>query len=501
MNARVAVMGLLVLQLIAGAFAQDAPKRTAQDSTTPKSTIHNVGFHGIAVGQPISALPNQFHCGAEYCDGIVWGSFVSVSVWKSTVGFVDVIYQGVTRSFKISHIIERPTISLAQAVRLHSLQTGARVPVLRYAGESDFVDVANRIVYMTAESTPSLTPEGIGKNRVKVVTYIFSGYPKLALSNSESLGLAQASLLADAKIAPLYSPPSAKLPLILSGYMRDVGLLYIESVESAVGVMTDSEIPFDSRGDRSEARFKLVKALDDRIEIHVESKADKEFYERGLQRLRTLGQLDASTIDLSFVLIERARLTQNPDDKTRADECSRIAQAKTKLYITCDTEVRTIIKNGEYDPDKLLDRCYLPDTGSCGTGAALPQIPTPPQTANLPDAMKQQATVNSESAKASPAAAAALAHVGHQLTPEELAQLVKDGQASRCAVLTIPSGAEVYVDSNMAGVSPLVFVLLKQGDTPRTVTIRMNGYKTVEKKFIPDGKTIPIGLTLEKNSQ
>jgi hypothetical protein len=44
----------------------------------------------------------------------------------------------------------------------------------------------------------------------------------------------------------------------------------------------------------------------------------------------------------------------------------------------------------------------------------------------------------------------------------------------------------------------VAFVLLKQGDTPRKVTIKMTGYKTVEKAVVPDGKTIPIGLTLEK---
>jgi len=39
---------------------------------------------------------------------------------------------------------------------------------------------------------------------------------------------------------------------------------------------------------------------------------------------------------------------------------------------------------------------------------------------------------------------------------------------------------------------------LRHGDTPRTVTIKMGGYKTIEKKVIPDGKVIPIGVMLEK---
>jgi hypothetical protein len=128
------------------------------------------------------------------------------------------------------------------------------------------------------------------------------------------------------------------------------------------------------------------------------------------------------------------------------------------------------------------------------TTAATPQ----PSTA---DAGIQQIITNSEAAKSSPARAAALANVGHTQTPEELALLVQSGQASRCAVVTMPPSAEVFVDDNKLGMSPVVFVLLKQGATPRTVTIKMAGYKTVEKNFVPDGKTIPIGLTLEKDSQ
>jgi hypothetical protein len=64
--------------------------------------------------------------------------------------------------------------------------------------------------------------------------------------------------------------------------------------------------------------------------------------------------------------------------------------------------------------------------------------------------------------------------------------------------VTVPAGAEVEIDGNRMGVSPLAFVLLEHGDTPRTITIKMNGYKTIEKKVVPDGKTIPIGLTLQK---
>jgi hypothetical protein len=119
----------------------------------------------------------------------------------------------------------------------------------------------------------------------------------------------------------------------------------------------------------------------------------------------------------------------------------------------------------------------------------------------LPEATKQAMLTNSETGKSSPAAAAALADAGHVLTPEEMAGQVQAGQASKCAVITNPPGAEIYVDGNKAGLSPMVFVLLKKGDTPRIVTIKMGGYKTVEKRVIPDGNIIPLGLTLEKEPQ
>lgn len=104
---------------------------------------------------------------------------------------------------------------------------------------------------------------------------------------------------------------------------------------------------------------------------------------------------------------------------------------------------------------------------------------------------------NSEAALASPAAAASLAQEGHVLDPQELADAVKAGKASRCAVITTPVGAEVFIDGNKAGVTPIAFVLMKRA-APRTITVKMGGYKTVERKYDPDGKTIPIGLTLEK---
>jgi hypothetical protein len=105
---------------------------------------------------------------------------------------------------------------------------------------------------------------------------------------------------------------------------------------------------------------------------------------------------------------------------------------------------------------------------------------------------------NSEAAKSSPAAAAGSVTNDHVSTPEALARLVETGQGSKCAVITVPPGAEVSIDGNVAGVTPLVFVLQRHGDVPRTLTIKLAGYKTIVRKVIPDGGTLPIGLEMEK---
>ena len=116
---------------------------------------------------------------------------------------------------------------------------------------------------------------------------------------------------------------------------------------------------------------------------------------------------------------------------------------------------------------------------------------------DAPDEFKKTVLQNTEAGQSSPAAAAQLAQDGLMKTPEGMAQLVLEGRASRTAIVTIPAGAEIYVDGNKGGVTPTVFVLLKR-DNPRVVTIKLPVYKTVEKTLSPDGKPIPLGIPLEK---
>jgi hypothetical protein len=91
-----------------------------------------------------------------------------------------------------------------------------------------------------------------------------------------------------------------------------------------------------------------------------------------------------------------------------------------------------------------------------------------------------------------------LASSGHILTSDEELNAVKNGQASLCLIVTTPTGAEIYIDGNSSGKTPQGFKLMRHGDTPRVIAIKMEGYVTVEKSFIPDGTDIAIRLDLEK---
>jgi hypothetical protein len=110
--------------------------------------------------------------------------------------------------------------------------------------------------------------------------------------------------------------------------------------------------------------------------------------------------------------------------------------------------------------------------------------------------MAQKVIENSEAAKSSPAALAP--KPGDASSPEVLAERIKKGTASRCAIASVPPGAEIYIDGLKMGIAPIVFVLLKRDDAPRIIEIRMTGYRVVEKRLVPDGKPIILGVDLEK---
>ena len=355
-------------------FVSPSLSQNAASQQTAKETRH-LGFHGIAVGQPVSTLPFLCNDSGGSCEGSVDDNIVFVNTRNSKVEKIEVGYVGPLRI--ADKLLEPPPITLAQAFKLHSLQAGGRPSVLEYQewnpGKYWLVDMANQIEYWTdIDPKLALSPQGIGNNRVTEVDYLPSGDVRLIKSCaaygaevgkcntfSKPLGTTEAeSLLAAAKRSALYVPAAPSRVPQLSSYMRDVGLLYIETVERGVDVMVDRDIPFELRRKQSQEQFKLLRGLEDRIEIHTETQADKDFYEYGLKRLSTLGEADAASTDLSFALIDLARITGKLTDQQKAESAVRAAKKTIEPYLRCKDYLRPRIKDGEYDLAKLLrDYC------------------------------------------------------------------------------------------------------------------------------------------------
>jgi hypothetical protein len=82
------------------------------------------------------------------------------------------------------------------------------------------------------------------------------------------------------------------------------------------------------------------------------------------------------------------------------------------------------------------------------------------------------------------------------LSQQEMLKQIKAGKASHCAIVTTPSGADVYVDGKFAGKSPLAFVLM-QHDRYRSILVKTEGYISYETSVWPNGADSTLNLTLE----
>jgi hypothetical protein len=159
------------------------------------------------------------------------------------------------------------------------------------------------------------------------------------------------------------------------------------------------------------------------------------------------------------------------------------------LWSNSKQGIQGVVHTGAGDAVKMLLWSLYVSSG-CTVGG-LRQV-SAPQPALPENPLLKGLRRNSKEAMSAPGA--------HVLTHQEMLAVTQKGQGSVCAVLTVPPGAEIDIDGKKAGISPMGFLLLRKGTTPRVVTIKMSGYKTVEKKVVPDGKPIPIVLVLEKGS-
>lgn len=88
----------------------------------------------------------------------------------------------------------------------------------------------------------------------------------------------------------------------------------------------------------------------------------------------------------------------------------------------------------------------------------------------------------------------------HQIpTQEEVAPMGKDSRASKCLFLITPGDAEIDIDGKKAGKSPLLLMLAQNGSVPRAITIKKEGYLTVQRSLTPDGNDIRVSVDLKRD--
>jgi hypothetical protein len=199
-----------------------------------------------------------------------------------------------------------------------------------------------------------------------------------------------------------------------------------------------------------------------------------------------------------------------PDANSTID--AEFSRSNVKLFMQAPSidgsgrfSSETYLVTGVLQPEPIAERPAQtetrPEMGS-NAGAAISLSDAPTRLSSSSPAAQEEASntaATSETQGLLPPQSPDTAKVTSQKeTPEELAKLVLDGQASRCAVLTVPPHAVVYIDGIKEGMSPDAFILVKHGDTPRIITTTMNGYKTVDTPIVPDGTIVHVELIMEK---
>ena len=155
------------------------------------------GFGEIELGAPLSTLP--FSCARPVFREAPYES-VRVRVWHAfgVVQRIDVLYRG--KSAETGEDIQSSPITLAQAVRGHSIRYGRKVPRLGFGGCASgvriIVDDANGIAYFA--ETAFVT------GRVKEVRYLQMDDPLILAAMAFPLSEQGEWLLKEARFAPRY---------------------------------------------------------------------------------------------------------------------------------------------------------------------------------------------------------------------------------------------------------------------------------------------------------
>jgi hypothetical protein len=124
-------------------------------------------------------------------------------------------------------------------------------------------------------------------------------------------------------------------------------------------------------------------------------------------------------------------------------------------------------------------------------GRSLDWIPLTPELGRRIAAQAKEISANVLATTKSPAAAAVTN------SSDTTKELIKTGQAAVCVIFSDPPGAQIYIDGAQLTMTPVAFALRRREDAPRTITIKKQGYRAIERTIVPNGQTAALDLVLE----
>ena len=220
------------------------------------------GYRIIHVGGSMANLPFPCETDALFCEGKYDGQSVRVMADDGRILNIDVMYSS-------------SPITLAQAIRLHSLQPGFAAPIFGLATDRDektygIADTANDIVYFTS---------GVAAiDTVKMVSYLSPNAPVLATAARLTLGENESLLLHAARLAKPYSSSTA--PVQPSGPADESAPKALNRKEAMDGVA--------ERADKVIGSGRMVLALIGQVSTWYELDKDHPDATAKSQDLRTM---------------------------------------------------------------------------------------------------------------------------------------------------------------------------------------------------------------------
>jgi hypothetical protein len=322
-------------------------------------------YKGISVGQSVDTLPKELRCFSIYCVGQYKGDWLKVIPLHGHVFMLDVIYVGKPPQspFQRKVSVSR-SISLAKALRLHSLQSGMAAPVLGEAqGESHvtygIVDTANGISYHVTGTPTAAT------SSVTNVVYLSGTAPVLkapalsadeaaeliAAAQRESLTEIQSISIAVTASEPDKNPAPKMQPkgLTVSHWMRHTAVTYLDLTQKIMENCGSS-----GYYEKVEYYEKLLKNMDDHIQIEISSKADLAVWQmlQSNRRFLKAAMFCGPSVEKMTVQLEKGENVEREAflAKVRAETLGH-------QWAGCNTQIEWTVKHGGFDEKDSVDEC------------------------------------------------------------------------------------------------------------------------------------------------